>query len=54
MFGRSPEQRLFVNVNDIELTPQTPQKPAAGFEARVAPIAGEVGWRLPIWHERRG
>jgi hypothetical protein len=32
-------QRPFVNVNDIELTPQTPQKPEAGFEARVAPIA---------------
>ena len=27
-------QRPFVNVNDIELTPQTPQKPEAGFEAR--------------------
>jgi uncharacterized RmlC-like cupin family protein len=36
-------QRPFVNVNDIELTPQTPQKPEAGFEARVAPIAAPLG-----------
>ena len=36
-------QRPFVNVNDMELTPQTPQKPEAGFEARVAPIAAPLG-----------
>ena len=33
----------FVNVNDIELMPQTPQKPETGFEARIAPIAGPLG-----------
>jgi uncharacterized cupin superfamily protein len=36
-------QRPFVNVNDIELTPQTPQKPEAGFEARMAAIAAPLG-----------
>ena len=33
----------FINVNDIELMPQTPQKPEAGFEARIAPIAAPLG-----------
>ena len=36
-------QRPFVNVNDMEPMPQTPQKPEAGFEARVAPIAAPLG-----------
>jgi uncharacterized cupin superfamily protein len=36
-------QRPFVNVNDIELMPQNPQKPEAGFEARIAPIAAPLG-----------
>jgi hypothetical protein len=36
-------QRPFVNVNDFELTPQTPQRPEAGFEARVEPIAAPLG-----------
>jgi uncharacterized cupin superfamily protein len=36
-------QRPFVNVNDIELVPQEPQKPEAGFEARIAPIAAPLG-----------
>ena len=36
-------QRPFVNVNDIELMPQSPQKPEAGFEARFAPIAAPLG-----------
>ena len=36
-------QRPFVNVNDIELRPQSPQKPDAGFEARIAPIAAPLG-----------
>ena len=36
-------QRPFVNVNEIELMPQSPQKPEAGFEARVAPIAAPLG-----------
>jgi uncharacterized cupin superfamily protein len=36
-------QRPFVNVNDIELMPQSPQKPDSGFEARFAPIAAPLG-----------
>jgi uncharacterized cupin superfamily protein len=36
-------QRPFVNINDIELMPQRPQKPDAGFEARFAPIAAPLG-----------
>jgi uncharacterized cupin superfamily protein len=36
-------QRPFVNVHDIELVPQTPQKPEAGFEARIASIAAPLG-----------
>jgi uncharacterized cupin superfamily protein len=36
-------QRPFVNINDIELMPQMPQKPDAGFEARIAPIAAPLG-----------
>jgi uncharacterized cupin superfamily protein len=36
-------QRPFVNINDIELVPQSPQKPEAGFEARYAPIAAPLG-----------
>jgi uncharacterized cupin superfamily protein len=36
-------QRPFVNVNDVELTAQIPQKPEAGFEARFAPIAAPLG-----------
>jgi hypothetical protein len=36
-------QRPFVNLNDAELMPQTPQKPEAGFEARFAPIAAPLG-----------
>ena len=36
-------QRPFVNINDIELIPQMPQKPETGFEARVAPIAAPLG-----------
>jgi uncharacterized cupin superfamily protein len=36
-------QRPFVNVNDVELTPQTPQRPDAGFEARMASIAAPLG-----------
>jgi uncharacterized cupin superfamily protein len=36
-------QRPFVNVNDIELMPQNPQKPEVGFEARIAPIAAPLG-----------
>jgi uncharacterized cupin superfamily protein len=36
-------RRPFVNVNDIELTAQTPQKPEAGFEAQMAPIAAPLG-----------
>ena len=36
-------QRPFVNLNEIELMPQMPQKPEAGFEARFAPIAAPLG-----------
>ena len=36
-------QRPFVNLNDLELMPQMPQKPDAGFEARIAPIAAPLG-----------
>jgi uncharacterized cupin superfamily protein len=36
-------RRPFVNLDDIELMPQSPQKPDAGFEARVAPIAAPLG-----------
>ena len=36
-------QRPFVNLNDIELMPQSPQKPEAGFEARFAAIAAPLG-----------
>src|SRR5215472_18007388 len=36
-------QRPFVNLNDVELMPQSPQKPKAGFEARFAPIAAPLG-----------
>jgi uncharacterized cupin superfamily protein len=36
-------QRPFVNLNEIELMPQSPQKPDAGFEARFAPIAAPLG-----------
>jgi uncharacterized cupin superfamily protein len=36
-------QRPFVNVNDIELVPQQPQKPEVGFEAHIAPIAAPLG-----------
>jgi uncharacterized cupin superfamily protein len=35
--------RPFVNLNEIELVPQSPQKPEAGFEARFAPIAAPLG-----------
>jgi hypothetical protein len=43
--GRISEmtQAPFVNVNDIELMPQAPGKPEAGFEARMAPIAAPLG-----------
>src|SRR5215469_15933660 len=43
--GRTSEMTRapFVNVNDIELMPQTPGKPEAGFEARMAPIAAPLG-----------
>ena len=36
-------RRPFVNLSDIELMSQTPQKPDAGFEARFAPIAAPLG-----------
>ena len=36
-------QRPFVNLNEIELMPQNPQKPDVGFEARFAPIAAPLG-----------
>jgi uncharacterized cupin superfamily protein len=36
-------QRPFVNLDEIELMPQSPQKPDAGFEARFAPIAAPLG-----------
>src|ERR1700730_509195 len=44
-FGRNAQmtQRPFVNINEIELMPQSPQKPDAGFEARFAPIAAPLG-----------
>jgi hypothetical protein len=40
-------QRPFVNLDDIELMPQSPQKPDAGFEAHVAPIAAPSA--QPSW-----
>ena len=47
-------QRPFVNVNDLELTLQTPQKPDAGFEARIAPIAAPLGaMGLALSHMQR-
>ena len=36
-------QRPFVNIDDMELLPQSPQKPEAGFGARFAPIAAPLG-----------
>ena len=33
----------FVNINELERIPQTPQKPEAGFEARMAAIAAPLG-----------